>query len=290
MKTLTSKVTLFAVIAALGLSTQQSNATLVANDGDLLLGFRATGGTGATTNYVVNVGKMSDFRDATTVLTLSLGNIDADLDNLFGSNWANRSDFLWSVSGVQFSTGNGYTQKSLFASRAQAFPLAAAGLSGSSPWSRETTSTQGGPASLMNAYRTQFKLGTTGASGSDQIQSTNSTVALIQPHGQNNSHEEFMSNSGFIGGQTTSGASFAYFPGGIEGSFVNGAAGSALDLYAMAPLVGGGNGLYEGTFAISDSGSVTFTPAGVPEPTSALLVAAGCTALITMRRRREQTA
>jgi hypothetical protein len=270
-----------ATMAGVVLSTSQATADPYA-DGDLILGFRATAGNGGSTNILVNLGSIATFRDANTQISLDLGNLDADLDATFGANWATRADFLWSVSGVQFSAGNGFsTNRNLIASRAQNSPLAQPGFSNSLPWNRGTLSTQGPPALKMQALANQYGLGTTGSiSGTDQIESVNSPFALIQPHGQNNSFEEFMSG----GGQSSSGSSFAYFSGGIEGNFGLGASGSALDLYVMTPAATGG-GTFEGTFTIDDSAHLTFTPQGVPEPSSIFTLALGTAALGIVRRR-----
>ncbi len=267
-------------IAGLTLSSHHAKADPYA-DGDLILGFRATGGTGGTTNLLLNLGSASNFRDAATQTTLSLGNLDADLDSIFGGSWNTRSDVLWSISGTQFTAGNGFTNRALFASRAQAFPLGPVGSSNSVAWARGSTSTQGIPAGKLAAFGTKYGVGTTGAvSGTDQIESTNAPLGLVQPHAQTNSYEEFMSG----GSQSSSGSSFAYFSGGIESSFANGANGTALDFYIMP--AGTGAGTYEGTFTISNSGDVTYTPQGVPEPSSALMLALGGTALGFIRRRQ----
>ncbi len=287
MNTTTIRTTKLAALALAMLVTNQSNAALSYSDGNLILGFRATGGQGGNTNYLVNLGSAATFRDATAQLTLSLGNIDADLDTIFGGSWNTRVDLNWSISGVQSTAGNGFGNRTLFATRAQGFPNAALGSSNSTPWARASTSTQGPPTLKIAALGTKFGTGTTGGvSGTDQMESTNAPgFGLIQPHVQTNSFEEFMSN----GSQSASGSSYAYFSGGIEGSFANGASGSALDLYFLAPLTGGGPGVYEGSFSISNNAAITFTPTGVPEPGSALMLAMGCAALLT-KRRRQQTA
>lgn len=277
MNTFTIQTTKLAALAAVMLSIQTSNATLIYNDGDLILGFRATGGTGGTTNVLLNLGNASIYRDATSQFTLSLGNVDADLDAIFGSNWNTRLDLNWSVSGTQFTAGNGFTNRTLIASRAQAFPLGLLGSANSTPWNRGTLATHNPVAAKLAALG-----GTFDDVSANQSESTNAAgFALIQTHAQNNSFEEFMSG----GSQSSSGSSYSYFSGGIEGTFANGASGSALDLYVMASGVGAGT--YEGTFTISDNATITFTPTGVPEPGSAMMLAMGLGALLTKRRRQQ---
>ncbi len=282
MMTKNNRPFVLAAAAAALLATQTARADTY-TDGDLILGFRAGGGAGGTTNLLLNLGSASIFRDATTQFTLSLGALDADLDSLFSAVWDTRSDFFWSVAGTQYTAGNGFANRTLIASRSQAFPLGPIGSANSTPWARGTTSTQSIPAGKLAALGTKFGLGTTGAvSGTDQIESTNAPFGLIQPQAQTNSLDEFMTG----GSQSSFGSSFAYFSGGIEGGFGNGASGTALDLYVMTAGTGGGPGTYEGSFTIASGGDVTFTPEGVPEPSSALMLALGGTALGFIRRRQ----
>ena len=84
----------FAVTAALALASvvltlSRSDAAFTYNNGDILLGFDATGGTGASTDYEVDLGAASQFFNATTPFTLSF-NLGADLTSLYGANWFSR--------------------------------------------------------------------------------------------------------------------------------------------------------------------------------------------------------
>jgi hypothetical protein len=278
MKTHNTRKAMLAALAVTMLSANIAPAALTYTDGDLILGFRATGGAGGNTNVLFNLGNASVFRDATSQFTLSLGNVDSDLDSVFGSNWNTRLDLNWSISGTQFAAGNGFTNRTLIASRAQGFPLGTIGTSNSTAWNRGTLSAQGAPALKLQALGGKFGAGTSGS----QTESTNSVgFGLIQPQSENNSFEEYMSG----GNQSAAGASYAYFSGGIEGSFANGASGTALDLYIMQS--GSGAGSYEGTFTISDNATITFTPTGVPEPGSAFMLAIGLGAILTKRRRAQ---
>src|SRR4051812_39247272 len=96
----------FAAVFALPSAQAQTPVTYTA--GDLLLGFRASGGAGALQSYEVNLGQASIYRDASGAFTVSnLGNISADLVLLFGPNWFDRSDVFWSVSGTPGPTAAG---------------------------------------------------------------------------------------------------------------------------------------------------------------------------------------
>src|SRR5579862_3943669 len=90
-------------VAGLAFITSVANATTTSyNDGDLFLGFRATGGTGATTDYLLNIGQASQFTTHAQ-FTLSLGTIANDLSATFGSNWYSRTDLLYAVVGGTLS-------------------------------------------------------------------------------------------------------------------------------------------------------------------------------------------
>src|SRR4051812_27356617 len=71
-------------------------------DGDVFLCFRATAGTGASTDYLVDIGPATQFTTATGRIHVDLGgDILADLTTTYGTNWNSRPDVRWSVVGVQ---------------------------------------------------------------------------------------------------------------------------------------------------------------------------------------------
>ena len=86
-----------ALVALLGLSaslgTSHAQATASYSAGDLLLGFRASDGTGATKNYVVNLGSADNLSTLSTPKLFGAdGAIATDLTNVFGADWNTRSD------------------------------------------------------------------------------------------------------------------------------------------------------------------------------------------------------
>lgn len=238
--------------AALLLMVPAAHALLPYNDGDLILGVRASGGLGATTCYEVNIGSVTQFVGSPASFTVDLGgDITADLDLIFGSDWKTRGDVSWSISGTQYSAGNGFSNRTMFASKAQ--PTAG---TQSIPWTRATLSTQGGPAGRIQALGLQYSNGT---QAPGQTESTNSTKGLIQDTGKANSYAEHMPG----GIQSTPGSSYAYFVSGafgIENSFANGTLSSVLDLYHLAPGTNGLPGVFLGAFRLSDAGVLTFSP------------------------------
>lgn len=70
-------------------STGLSYGQLIQN-GDLIMGFRATSGTGADTNVFFNLGDPTTYRDGSNPTTL--GNIGSVLSNVFGNDWHTRED------------------------------------------------------------------------------------------------------------------------------------------------------------------------------------------------------
>ena len=274
---------LLAIACALALTPDSANAAIIYNDGDLILGFRATGGQGASTNYLVDLGSASPLVTSTSPIVFSLGNIGTDLSTIFGANWFSRADVLWSVSGVQKISGNGFASNTMFATRSDSVdgPL---GTNTTAPWNRPSTFAAGAPATKIQSLGLKYGQGTTGGvAGFDQMESTNAPgMGLIQPTSQGNSYDEYQPG----GSQTTGVSAYGYFAdlNGIEGNFAsNGSGFSVLDLYTVAP--GSGGASFRDSVTISNGGTLTFTPP-VPEPTAAVTLALGGMVLASLRRRR----
>ncbi len=240
-----------AIACILSLASTAKTA-LPYSDGDVLLGFRAGGGEGATTCYLVRVGSATQFTGATGQVSVNLGNIKADLQNTFGADWNTRADLFWGISGVQRLAGNGFPTNTMFASRAEPSPNTQ-----SIPWTRPSGFGAGTPAGKMDlmsgrANGAGYSAGASSAGGLDQTESTNATGGLFQSTTSNNSYASFQP-----GGANTAGASsFSFFSGGIEGTFATGTAGSVLDFYKLEP--GTGNGALLGAFKLDNNGNLTF--------------------------------
>lgn len=286
-----TKIIALLALAGLGLAGTSAKAATVSyatNTGDLLLGFRATGGQGATQTYLVNLGAASAYRDYaagdpvtsfivnTTAIGTGptfdsniIGNIGADLAAVFGANWYERADVLWSVAAAtQQITGtiNGDPLKTIYASKAeQTFGTV------ETAWSRDSATAQGTPNS---------KIQTMGLAYNGDTSTANSNYGVIYNHSDINSYEDFQPG----GSSSTATAAYSFFAGGVEGNFGGGSANAALDLFRMQ--TGTGLGTYEGSFTITDSGQLSFGVAAVaPEPSRALLVAMGACGLVLRRRR-----
>ncbi len=264
---------LLALAGAL-LAPSHANAALIYNDGDLILGFR-----GATQSYEVNVGQATTLLSASGPITLALGtSIKGDLDTLF-PGWATSSSVLWSLSGTKAVSGGIFTSaRNLFASRAQAVTGGVLGTQDSIAWNRGSLAGQGTPTNEMVELATKFAVGNNGT----QTEAANG-FSLIQANSETNSYRSYMP-----GGDTansTASSAYKYFNGGIEANFGLGVDGAYLDLYDIR--VGTGVSDFIGNVSIdATSGTVTFTPEGVPEPTTVASLGAGLALLISRRRRQ----
>jgi hypothetical protein len=260
----TIKMTLLALAGVALVSTQQVRAFSYA-DGDLLLGFRAAGGTGSTTTLVINLGANSSYNSPTATpfsLTSSIGNLAADLTTYYGSGWATRTDLYWGVAG-------GTTSNQLLLSRPQSTYDAI-----TSPWARANSTLQ---SNVKNTIA-----GTGSAYAAAATAGSNSLVAVEATTDVNNWAIKVTPNSttnAFTANSFTSGK-------GIEASFAAGADTTAVDLYFLAP--GSGNGTYRGSFQISSSGDVYFGL--VPEPSTYASLLVGVLFLFAVVRRQRLSA
>jgi len=240
-------------LVSLGLTAAPAGATSYAND-DLLLAFYATGGEGATTSLVIDIGQASLYRDAAG--ELFLGSIKTDLENAFGSDWATRGDVFWGVFGTSYSatvgadgpwTLYGVRAQTSVGTQAQAFNLG-------------SIATQSQPGTRIHDLGDAYAL--TGTATGLTV-GANPAVS-VQDSSADNDFAEYQSNAG--------GTSFGYFNSAL-GNFANGVVGSAVDLFRMPTGASTAKGTYEGTFTIGSNGVVRFSivtnPAPTPTPTPA---------------------
>lgn len=241
--------------AGIGLTHPTAQAAAVTyNNGDLLLGFRASSGSGAQLNYVVNLGQASTFRDATNSFVIPLTGLNTDLSAIFlGDDWKTRGDVFWSVSGTtgSFVPVAGDPAKTLYATRAQAFSNG--NFTPASAWLSKSDAAQGLGANQLKS----FKDGFLAKAGVPNQSTANTPNGIIQNTSDNNSYASF----------TSSGSSFGFFNPSVEANFGNGQNASRLDLFSVKPADGVNVMLDEpgellGTFVLYPSGNIAFIAPG----------------------------
>ena len=280
-------LTMFTMAGILVAASSVNAASIV--NGDLLLGFRVTGGTGAGTDLIVRagasgaagIGNAVTFRDATTNIA-TVVDVGAELAAIYGAGWATRSDLSWGVVGVRSATasngsaGNGQTPgRSPFIGIAQ---------SSSNP---AVQSSAAPDLSAASSLRTNI---------SNEANTINTNFAATADTGISSAEAIYLSSSLGAGWTDRQSTSFT-LPGGTEVSNANGIDNTGLDLYWITNTNTGaqdngsavtstvGQGIYQGSFQISDAGVVSFNVTAVPEPSRALLAGLGL-AGIAFRRRR----
>lgn len=248
---LPSKAT-YVLAAGLALSVLPSLAAPVPAfvEGDIFVGFRASGGTGASTSYLVKLGN-----DATSFSSsgpLVLGNLGADLSSEefgFGADWSTRSDLHWGIFGVRDAA----FIPVLYASRVRPSPATPA-----TPWIQINQQKKQATANLINSV---IQSGTGGVDASPsyiQLTATgNSAVAGFQPNGVGPSSY----NHQVAGGTSDFGSSSAWST--IEGNFGAGPAATVLDVFRIGRVSGVETVSLFGTFSINASGVITYTKPSV---------------------------
>lgn len=246
-------------------------ATVTYSDGDLFLGFRATGGTGATQTYLLNIGQASTYGDAAagSSFTVNLGNVGTDLVSIYGNNWFNRADLFWGVGGAVSGAVSSDVPNTLYASREEnPFGTLA------DPWNRRSNSAQGTTVSKIQGMASGYL--NTGNS------TANSNVGAVENTSDANNWASYQPG----GANATGNISFGAYNPTVEGSFGGGVGATALDLFRMAPSTTTGLfGTYEGTFTISNNGLVRYDV--IPEPSTLAISGIGTGLLGLVRRRRQ---
>ena len=273
-----TKITLAALLLLGGGALSAGAQTVTAGLNDLVLGFYASGGTGAGSNLEVDLGNVGNFYGVSGTITLA-GLSAADLSSTYGSTWNTRTDLYWGVIGTTGSTAgttiglNSIASKTLWGSKTEA-TLGTL----STPWNAGTTFAQQGPANTIATLYTGAGGSLNGASATG-----NSATAAILNNTLAGSWSKQLGSTA---------AAFGYFnPSGVFSNSTNISVGSfaASDLYALQP--GSGAAAYVGTFALSSGGALTYsnTPSSVPEPsTYAAILGLVTLGFVALRRRQQK--
>ncbi len=284
------KLSKFALLTCMGLSflslPAMAQLDTTFDNNDVIFGFRATGGTGASTTIMVNLGAAATFRDTTTNM-INFANIGSTLNATYGTGWADRTDFWAGLISATNGTNFDNTGGTAIASQTTDYNSTI-----------YVSTRRTGAGTIGNAQSAQpggiipLDAQTIGL----QVQSlngffgTNQSAGIVNVAASSvNSWNTFTTGSTSVdfGGFNVEAA----FTAGNRGVF--GAAGTVeqmWDFYRVAnfpttdPLAG--KGVYQGTFTINNAGDVSFVV--VPEPSTYALFALGAIALAIMIRRRKQ--
>jgi len=250
-------------------------------DGNLLLGFQATGGQGASENVFVNLGPATTLRDNPNPGTIAT--LNTVLTTVYGADWYTRADLWFGVvanlnsnpnSGVGSRPAvNGDPSRTLYISQPAATPKAAPLI----PPSTYTPTDLGIAGGNLRGME-QVLIPTTDGTGwnftngdplDDGVPLAGTTGILNQTTQQ---HATAWNNS-WTKWNPAPGAGFDIFTGGIQQSFGKGGSATYVDIQRILStntgavptgVVGGGS--YITTIAISSSGMVTATASSSGSP------------------------
>jgi len=249
-------------VAGIGLFATHANATLTYSSDDLFIGFYSVN---SSTDYLIDIGQASNFLNAASGSTTTIGTFGNDLTTAFGSGWATDQSVKWVVFGTDQLHTTSYDTSTYtnYATKPE-------GVVGTleTGYLRNNQSTQASASNAMIGVENAYKNGTLSGEGG-YLQSTAVSNSLYS--------------------QTAGGSGIA-FANYTAGDFSNGTSQSVLDLFRMVKVssVDGSTGSYVGSFSINDSGTTSFTVTAVPEPsTYGLAVLGGAAALIAVRRFRK---
>lgn len=233
------------------------------NDGDLILGIRASSGTGSTKNVFLNLGSGVSHRDNGNLGKLA--DIGATLASVYGADWYDRGNLYFGVIGnLSPSSASGFgSAPPVNGDPSRTFYISAPT---SAPGASELIAEGSYVSAALGSAGTKFSgmeqmlVGTTEVAGLDQR--SDGTAILDQ------GLQPVQWNNGWTAWNPVSGAAFDVFSGGIQQSFGKGGSATVVDIQRIlatntganpAGTVGGGT--YETSISISSSGVVTaFTP------------------------------
>lgn len=264
--------------AGLALLSSSAMAAWTFNDADLIIGFQAAGGTGATTNLFYNVGNSYDFANGTGNYGL-LGNINDDLVATYGSGWSNRTDLYFgaiaNLSNLAATIVPAVPGES-DAGRVVYVSAATTTVGGSNLRNALANSSLGTTATNYGGMKTNVLFGATETVNNDGVISLNQSSS---PTAWNNSWT--VRNPGLAG------TAFGTLTGGIQQSFGKAGLENIIDIQRIGQsnTSGGATPYFTeivGSIVIGDDGSIS----AIPETSSSILSIMIGSAAVLRRRRK----
>jgi MYXO-CTERM domain-containing protein len=295
----TNNILTTAILAAAGLALSSASARASTfQNGDLIMGFMASGGTGATTTVQIDLGDTAFiFRDATGPI-LNLASLGSILDSTYGLGagnavaWYERTDLRFGAIGT-WGTGNPPSQLQHGDGDLTTYATKSRTSVGANEFAKNSTGqTFGNNASMTTAANNVQSF------GSSMAGKTVGTAYALDNSAAGTTFEDFSPTSGnAFGGQYS--IITQAFSVGTRGLYLGGTltAEGALDLFRTASDPTGQPGEYassaavrapefQGTLLIDSSGNLSFDVSPVPEPATGMFVGLTGLAALVMRRRR----
>jgi len=288
------KCILAAAAFSLAAAVSTVNAqTVTTNLGDLVLGFYASSGTGASSSLEVDLGSITNYVDSSGnplggSTMFQVTNLSAtDLTAVYGSTWNTRSDLSWGIIGTVGRTGTGPLGEpvaTLWATNAET----TAGTQ-SNAWLVSSSSGQKSVSSKLESVITaNFSAG--GLNGA--AATANSAFSAVIDNSLSNSYKNEDTS--------VAGTSFGYFNPSID-NFTNFGSSTWIvsDLYELRSSTSNPKpeAVYVGSFGLNAEGQLYFASSAsafataVPEPaTYAAIIGALSLGLVVIRRRRQAAA
>jgi hypothetical protein len=258
-----------------------------AANSDLIVGFNAVAGTGASTNVMIDVGSVSSYFTATAG-TYAIGNLNTSLTNTYGAGWNTRSDLWFGVAGATTGAGpgpNGQLTNTVWVSSA------GTGLTNAPSWKQRSAGFYITPNTNISAVYNGFDTLTSGATSLSDITSQTSAFGATLKGvsiGTGAGSAWSAAGGGASLGTASAFALSSFANTGVQfETLANGV--NVLDLYQSQP--GTGNGVDLGYFKLGGDGSLTFNVTPIPEPsTYAAILGLASLGFVMIRRRQKASA
>lgn len=239
------------------------------DDGDLILGVRATSGTGSTKNVFLNLGDAIALRDNGNFG--QLGNIGATMTEVYGADWFDRTNLYFGViANLSASATSGFgavppvdgdPSRTFYIS----VPTSSPGSSVLVPQGTYVSTALGSAGTKLSGLEQML----VGAGGSAALEQRVDGTAILDQGTQ-----PVQWNNSWTAWNPVPGAAFDIFAGGIVQSFGKGGNAAIVDIQRILATNTGavptgvqGGGTYESSISISSTGEVTafLPPPSVPE-------------------------